>query len=605
MDTCIMNIRTKLFFINMLVVTILLASLAYFMQQYSSRIIYEETEKNAYYSVSQLSQNIDSLLQSYEQIADFMYSNEEFQDRLSIRYPSLPETYYMYADFIEPLSKSIRGSKEVSRLMIYSDNPTVQLGIIRPLDQTVQQEKWFLGFKAHPKQFRSWTLAEQNGTHVLRLSQRLNNLDPEANLYMTLDVDIRLIYNLLAQENTTQRFMVSLSDGTVLLDREGQHLSYGGKLQDEPFYNALEEQNSGNMMFKDKDKSGLIMFQTLHSHRSVEGIKVISIIPVDGLLTKVDQLKQIAIWLFLIALMISLALMYMVSTGLTKRLFLMASGIRRMNMEKLEPLKGIQGKDEIGYLGRIFNDMIVRINKLIDEEYKSELKRKELQLKTKESELYALQAQINPHYLFNTLHAISGSLLAKGDQQNAEIVRLFAQSFRNLLKKKDQIVPISEELEIVDTYLRVQGLRFGERLVYEIDVDVQAEQLLIPRLSLQTIVENAIIHVMEKKMGITVILIEVKRNDSGDCLISVEDNGSGLSEDTRKFIYEKLHDEPDLAGDKHIGLRNIHHRLQILFGDPYGLVIESELDIGTKITMKLPLQVNHRGLIDHDECITG
>jgi len=347
------------------------------------------------------------------------------------------------------------------------------------------------------------------------------------------------------------------------------------------------------------------MFQTLHSHRSVDGIKVISIIPVDGLLSKVNQLKQIAIWLFLIALMISLALLYMVSTGLTKRLFLMANGIRRMNMERLEPLRGIQGNDEIGYLGRVFNDMIVRINNLIEDEYKSELKRKELQLKTKESELYALQAQINPHYLFNTLHAISGSLLAKGDQQNAEIVRLFAQSFRNLLKKKDQIVPLSEELEIVDTYLRVQGIRFGERLIYEIDVRVEADQLLIPRLSLQTIVENAIIHVMEKKMGITVIFIEVKSTSSGDCLISVEDNGSSLSDDNRKFIHHKLHEEPDLAGDQQIGLKNIHRRLQILFGENYGLEIESEMGIGTKITMKLPLQVNHRGLIDHDECITG
>ncbi|WP_168928796.1 sensor histidine kinase [Paenibacillus dokdonensis] len=600
-----MNIRTKFFFINMLVVTILLASLAYFMQQYSSRIIYEEAEKNAYYSVSQLSQNMDNLLQSYEQIADFIYSNEELQDRLLIHYPSLPETYYMYADFIEPLSKSIRGSKEVSRLMIYSDNPTVQLGIIRPIDKNVQQEKWYLDFKSHPKQFRSWSMGEQNGTQVLRLSQRLNNLDPEANLYMTLDVDIRLIYNLIAKENMTQRFMVSLSDGTVLLDREGQNLNYGGKLQDEPFYDALKGQSSGNMMFKEKEQSGLLMFQTLHSHRSVDGIQVISIIPVDGLLSKVNQLKQIAIWLFLIALLISLALLYMVSTGLTKRLFLMANGIRRMNMERLEPLRGIQGNDEIGYLGRVFNDMIVRINNLIEDDYKSELKRKELQLKTKESELYALQAQINPHYLFNTLHAISGSLLAKGDQQNAEIVRLFAQSFRNLLKKKDQIVPLSEELEIVDTYLRVQGIRFGERLIYEIDVKVEADQLLIPRLSLQTIVENAIIHVMEKKMGITVISIEVTSTSSGDCLISVEDNGSGLSDDIRQLIYEKLHEEPELAGDKHIGLRNIHRRLQILFGENYGLEIESELGIGTKITMKLPLQVNHRGLIDHDECITG
>ncbi|MDQ8737109.1 histidine kinase [Paenibacillus sp. LHD-38] len=583
-----MNIRTKLFFINTLAVTILLGSLAYVMQQYSSNIIYEETEKNAYYSVSQLSQNIDYLLQSYEQIADFMYSNEEIQDRLSIKYPSFPTAYYMYADFIEPLSRSILGSKEILRLRLYTENKDVQFGIVRPIDKKVRQQPWYIGYKTHPKESRNWSFEAQKDTGVLRLSQRLNNLNANAELYMTLDVDNRLIYNFIAKENINQRFVVALSDGAVLMDGQGRNLRYGGHLQEESFYKAIKDQNAGSQMIEDKGKVYLLKFQTLESHKSVQGMKIISLIPVDGLLLKVNQLKRIAVYLFIIALLVSLVLMYMISTGLTKRLIRMANGMKRMNMERLQPLAGIRGDDEIGYLSRVFNDMILRLNRMIEEEYKSELKRKELQLKTKESQLYALQAQINPHYLFNTLNAIGGNLLNKGDQQNAEIIRLFAQSFRNLLKKRDQIVPISEELEMVNTYLRVQKIRFGERLIYELNVPWEFQQVLIPRLSLQTLVENVIIHVLEKKPGITVILIEAKYTDSGDCIISVEDNGSGITRDDCTFIKSKLQEQSDIEDEQRIGLRNIHQRLQLMFGDNYGLEIESEIGIGTKITMKLP-----------------
>lgn len=569
-----------------MVVAILLGSLAYFLQQYSGETVYKEIEKNKMYSLSQLSQNIENLMLSYEQLVDFMFTNDEVQNRISTVYSSTPEAYYMYADFIEPLSSSILGSMNVLNFKIYTDNESAQMGIIRPIEEAYEQE-WYKDYKINPRKSRSWTPVEDNNK-IIRLTQRLNNFELDAEMYMTVDVEIRHIFKFIAKEDLNQRYLVAFPDGTVLFDREGSSTTLGGQLQDEFFYEALKEEESGSRLIENDGKNSLLMFRTLQSKRSLQGIKVISLIPIDGLLAKVNDMKKVAISLFLLSLILSFLLMYIITASLTKKLIKMAKGIKQMNMEMLQPLQGIQGDDEIGYLSRVFNDMIIRLNKLIEEEYKSKLKSKELQLKAKESQLYELQAQINPHYLFNTLNAIRGSLLKSGDQKHTEIVDLFAQSFRNLLNRKGQVVKLSDELEMVNTYLRVQMIRFGERLIYEINVPESLREQAIPSLSLQTLVENVIIHVLEKKPGITVILIESKLTEQGDYLISVEDNGPGLTMEQCSFVKSKFQDQSDTDDSLNIGLRNIHQRLQLLFGENYGLEIESEIGFGTKIGMRLP-----------------
>ncbi|MFD0714324.1 sensor histidine kinase [Paenibacillus sp. GCM10027626] len=586
-----MSIRSKLFITNTIVVLLLLGSLTFFMTDYSNNIIFKKIEENSRYSVSQLSQNFDNLLQSYEQVMDFLYTNEYLQDRLMASYDSFPEAQKMYFETVDPLLRSVRGSKEVIQFTFYTENPMLEFAGFQKITDAVKASPWYKAYHTNPKAVRLWWPVvydpfKKIGT--ISLTQRLNNLSPNAELYVTLEVDVRLLYNLIASENRDNRFIAALPDGSILMDSHNRG-GFGDNLNREWFADKLAGQDSGSVFVENEGRSYLLVYQTLQSRSSLRGIKVMSLIPADSLLENANELKRVAIILLITAVLVTMIVIYIISQRLTKGLMVLASGMKSVNMEQLKPIAEIKGNDEVSALGYIFNGMIARMSRLITEVYQSEINNKELELKTRESELYALQTQINPHYLYNTLNAIRGNLLEKGDKQNAEMVKLLAQSFRNVLNKGGQMITLNEELDIIDTYLKIQSFRFAERLVYTIHISKELQHYKIPRLSLQTLVENAIVHALEKNEGQTVITIRADIVDADTYCIYVEDNGLGMSPERLAEVQEWLNDVTDAAGEKHIGLRNIQQRLQHIYGAKYGLRVESALGAGTKAILLLPV----------------
>ncbi|MBO9599346.1 MAG: histidine kinase, partial [Cohnella sp.] len=501
-----MNIRTKLFLIQTVVVVLLLGSLTYVMERYSRNAILEKVRETAGYSVSQLSQNVDYLLKSYEQIADFLYTNDTLQDRLLRPYANYPESQQVYFDDVVPLLSSIRNSKEIADLTVYTTNASFLFPDIVLLEDTTRLAKWYRAQQPVPgaKSPKRWTMEEPApGTRVLRLTQRLNHLNSEAELYAAFDVDIRLLAALTAKENAQYRFVIQLPDREVVFDSHASGEASGvgivgsGNPADDDWLQPYLAEGPGNRVVRHEGLDYLFTAVRLDSRNSTNGLQVVSLIPLNELSAKVDEMRSIAVTLFVSALLLSLAINYLVSLGLTRRLRDMANRMKHLDMDRMQPIAPIRGRDEVSQLGLAFNGMVRRMQRLIGEVYESELNRKELELKTKESELYALQTQINPHYLFNTLNAIRGNLLEKGDRHHADIVGLLARSFRNILSKGGQTIRLAEELEIVETYLRIQQFRFEDRLAFRIAIPTPLQQQSVPKLALQTLVENAIVHGLE------------------------------------------------------------------------------------------------------------
>nr|WP_272914984.1 sensor histidine kinase [Paenibacillus dendrobii] len=291
-------------------------------------------------------------------------------------------------------------------------------------------------------------------------------------------------------------------------------------------------------------------------------------------------MKNVALILLLVSGSVSILASYFISRRMTKRLMQFARQIKTIDIEKLATTVEIRGNDEIGQLSHHFQQMMHRINQLVKEVYQADILRKEI-------ELYALQTQINPHYLFNTLNAIRGSLLEKGDRENAEIIKLLALSFRKVLNKPAKSHALAEELEIVETFLKIQVFRFERRLRYRIDIPESLLQMEVPRLCLQTLVENTIVHVLEQSLGTTEVSITTNQSQH-DIQITVMDNGPGLSPDQVRDIVVQFHEDSDLAREKHVGLRNIHQRLQKMYGEPYGLQFVSIEGQGTLVSILLP-----------------
>ena len=308
------------------------------------------------------------------------------------------------------------------------------------------------------------------------------------------------------------------------------------------------------------------------------GWSIIGVIPQRGL--SMDSLQN-----FLFVLAISLfyfAIIVLVNFILANKL---TDPIKKLELSVQQVELGIArseiytgGSHEIRQLGRSIQQMVDLMRKLTDEIV-------EEQIKKQKSELNALQAQINPHFLYNTLDSLVW-MIEKGNPDDAlKIVSALARFFRLSLSKGKNIITVRDELEHARNYLMIQKMRYKNKFDYVINADPETLELSSIKLVLQPIVENAIYHSMEYMIdGEGVIRIESKLS-GGDLYLCVEDNGLGMSPEAIAHMFTKS--TPGSPGSG-IGIKNVHDRITLYFGEEYGVTINSEPDEGTTVTLRMP-----------------
>ncbi|OXT06720.1 ATPase [Thermoanaerobacterium thermosaccharolyticum] len=267
----------------------------------------------------------------------------------------------------------------------------------------------------------------------------------------------------------------------------------------------------------------------------------------------------------------------------------------------IEPIR-IKTDDEVNILADAFNKMVTNIKNYIDEikmqaKMEKRLKEQEMQnLKMKnilrESELKALQSQINPHFLFNTLNAASQIAMMEGAEKSSEFIEKVADLFRYNLRKLDKPVTLKEEVDNVFNYMYILKTRFGEKVEFQTSIDESLLNVKVPCTIIQPVVENAFIHGIEEIEGKGVIRIEIKEVD-GSIHIDVIDDGMGMNQESINKILSA--DDPDNDENKHvtgIGMHNVINRLRLYYNiaDIDDVIeIESRIGNGTKVTLKIPM----------------
>lgn len=218
----------------------------------------------------------------------------------------------------------------------------------------------------------------------------------------------------------------------------------------------------------------------------------------------------------------------------------------------------------------------------------------------KQSEYLALQNQINPHFLYNTLEGIRGEALAAGVDSIAEMTEALATFFRYTISQMDQLVTLEDELENVENYFIIQQFRFGDRLHLKIEVtdydeDNDVMRYKLPKLTLQPLVENAVFHGIERKIGVGTVVIRIQP-DLSHLNIIISDDGVGIEETQLQRMNERFHklDLQEESDDKQengsgIAINNVNNRIKLLFGEEYGIHIYSLLGTGTDVEITLPL----------------
>ena len=240
--------------------------------------------------------------------------------------------------------------------------------------------------------------------------------------------------------------------------------------------------------------------------------------------------------------------------------------------------------DEIGQLGKSYNRMIQEISRLIQVVY-TEQKNK------REAELKILQAQIKPHFLYNTLDTIQWMAYEYKANRIVEMVSALTTLFRIGLNKGNEFITIKEEIQHVESYLIIQMTRYQSKLEYEIIVDEEVNNYQIIKLLLQPLVENAIYHGIRNKRGKGKILIQVEKETNG-LLLTVNDTGIGMTEERVKELNEVLHSKPSMENIPHgYGLFNVNDRIKLVYGADFGLTIESKYKEWTVVKINLPIKI--------------
>ncbi|HXD11020.1 MAG TPA: sensor histidine kinase [Anaerolineales bacterium] len=251
----------------------------------------------------------------------------------------------------------------------------------------------------------------------------------------------------------------------------------------------------------------------------------------------------------------------------------------------LQALMTSDNVDEITELGMSFNIMIGKIKELLDSKIKE-------QENLKKAELRALQAQINPHFLYNTLDTIIWMAESKKTDQVVEIVSALSNFFRISLSKGMDWITIGEEVERIKSYLTIQKMRYRDIMDFKVEVDEDVTENTILKLILQPLVENALYHGIKNKRQGGTISVRARRKGQSEVLIEVEDDGIGFTPEKLAQLRAELEDDSgDIKMESGFGIGNVNNRIRLYYGKPYGLSVQSEYSTGTRVSLVIPAKI--------------
>ena len=315
------------------------------------------------------------------------------------------------------------------------------------------------------------------------------------------------------------------------------------------------------------------------------GWKLVGVIKGTGISLNMLKTRLFIVFVILLIIFIVIIINSYISFRVTNPIRELEKSVKELEEGNLDADIYMGGSYEVQHLGKSVQDMKFRIKGLMqDIVNEHEEKRK--------SEFDSLQAQINPHFLYNTLDIIVWQIENEKQSEAVHTVTALARFFRLSLGKGKNIVTVKDEIDHVKNYLMIQHMRFKNKFDYEFDIAEDVLELPSLKLMLQPLVENAIYHGMEFMDGDGMIMVKAWREED-ELYLSVADNGLGMTEDKVEMILTGKSSSGNGRGSG-IGVKNVNERIKLYFGEAYGLTIDSEPDEGTKVTIHLPVKAERR-----------
>ncbi|WP_164821499.1 sensor histidine kinase [Paenibacillus koleovorans] len=579
-----MNMKQKLLLSYLVLIVIPLGILAFLTYNRSSVILSDKMLDISSQSLDQLKSTLSYSLQSAVRSSNMVFSNKNVQDIL-LRDPKKYDLNTQYDDsvFLSDYFTRIQTEQSIYRIRLYMKEPTIYS------NESIN----FFNYKSIQDSVFYTNAAERNGQiyitspysfkyagindnqEIISAIRVVNN----PNLYgefiglVSVDILLRDITQIVTNSTLAKSSFILLANSHNQIITSSDHTMANEKYKD--IGNMPIPAGEDELWQKTRLNNEDVMTASVDVPFS--DWKLYAVMPMSTLLSANNELRNYTFVLMLIIGVIGYLLALLISGSMVKRLLRLMKVMKVAETGDLSVKVTISGKDEIGVLEERFSNMLLKIEDLVDEKIR-------IEKESKNAELRALQAQINPHFLYNTLELVTCQAVKYKADDITNLINLLARFYRLSLSNGKDIISIADELAHIETYIKIQNQRFDNVIQLELDIDSRILGYSIFKLILQPIVENAILHgIMEKDDQTGKIKISGRLEDPG-LLLTVEDDGVGMEPEQLMKI---LSDEPRTNGHG-FGILNVNKRLMMNYGEDYGLTIKSEKSVGTVVEIKIP-----------------
>lgn len=547
--------------------------------KFTNTSIFENSSEYTHTIIQQMNQNIDSYIDYMENIAYLISSNEDVQDYLFDEKIDNEGRYRI----LNQLQTILDSRSDILNVGIISKNGRM---LINDGSKSVNQD-----LDLNTQEWYATALEKPNGP-ILTSSHVQHIISGERPWVITLSRGIRdrsgsgekegvffIDLNYSAISELCDQSTVGTKGYAFILDAKGNIVYHP---QQQQLYNELQTENISLIMDTDEDTvlTGTGNDGKLYSISRSEktGWTVVDCTNVKELLSKSRQAQSVYVLTAIILVIVALLFSRFMARSITLPIQKLRDSMKKVQEGDFSVSDVVvDSKNEIGSLTKSFDVMTHRIHELMEQNvHEQEEKRK--------SELKALQSQINPHFLYNTLDSIIWMAEGKKNEEVVLMTASLARLLRQSISNEDEVVPIANEVEYARGYLTIQKMRYKDKLEFQIEVDSSILYIPLIKLVLQPIIENAIYHGLKYKESKGLLIVKGFMKD-GNAVLQVIDDGVGMDEETLAHIYDKHKVNYHSNG---VGVYNVQKRLKLYYGEDYGITYTSELGKGTTATITIP-----------------
>lgn len=580
-----MSLTTKLsisFFIAVIIPLLLLGN--YFIYELRSAA-YENAVSVSQANVERVKSRTTEVLETAIKVSNQFMLDNQLKKILNTHYLTTFEIVTAYNNY-DKFEQYLDAYKELLNIRIYMKNPTlISNWHIFQVEQDITEQFWY-EVALESRGLINWYYIPdptRDGEQFLSLVRSINYIDYDSSAVIVITINTDYLQEILNQEQSP----LLLVDENNFVIASNRKIFIGKKLDEILGPDIVHDLKPGTYSGQVDGQKSEIYIDLLLPETSQNELKFISIIPEEMIMRDANRFVKLGSFVMSVSILIAIGLIFFFSRLLSGRFITLNNRIDQVAKGDFAAPIVIHGNDEIGQLSRQVDRMVKNILSLMNEVEQAQRENFELEKRQQEIRFKMLASQINPHFLFNTLESLRMKSLMKGDREIAEIIKKLGKLIRYSISVTGEMVTLQSEIEFVQHYLDIQKFRYGERLSYKLDIDPLSKHVLIHPLIIQPIVENAVIHGLQDKVGGGTVIIRTKVIDSYLHVV-VQDDGIGIPADRLRRIQKSLQHLDENNGNR-IGLINVNHRLIISSGAESSLNIESKENKGTMVSFKLPI----------------